>query len=631
MVGSLGVTVADGWEQTGPQGGSNEGGRFKDGFGVEWYCKFPQSEDHAKNELLAAKFYEMLGVVVPSLKLIEKDGKIGIASKWVDGIKKASAADLAATPGAHDGFVLDAWLSNWDVVGLSMDNLMVGKDGKAVRVDVGGSLLYRAQGEPKGSAFGAEVTELETLLDPAKNGQSHAVFKSISKEAMQAGAEQLNKLKPSQIRELVEIAGPGDADAKKALADTLIKRRSFILAKFGIKDQWRPKVIDEAALEVNAADLPPPIDFANFNGPGAGLSSSAKVNEQNTKDSAALIAFAAQGNLKALKDYHYDAINKSTGEFVGKKSILEHPSKHVKEQWAGLVELLTSIAYPPVESLDMPALGSASTWGEVSAAASYFPPEDRVETVTAEHRMGFFMKLGAVDGVQELVKSTSWSWLTPSSKFVIDMKAGFDKISSAVKAYISEVQASGWINHIWSQGKTEVSASGNGGSYSGGVFGLSAKIHGDAQEIPEGTQLWRWMADTTAGGGMSKQLLDAKPGTVIQNTNSMCCSYSESWGDNPKFGGGSAHPVLMRIRCPKGAKGTASFASGSFGKEYEITTLPGARFVVVETKKGVPGNPNGVLLDVVMLPPDDGYLSHLASLEALGKSMFVFLLKGRAK
>jgi len=207
------------------------------------------------------------------------------------------------------------------------------------------------------------------------------------------------------------------------------------------------------------------------------------------------------------------------------------------------------------------------------------------------------------------------------------MKSGFANISSAVRAYISEVQASGWINHIWSQGKTEVSASGNNGSYSGGVFGLSAKIYQEAKDIPENSQLWRWMSDSTAGKSMTQQLLSAKPGLVIQNTNSMCCSFEQSWGDSPHFG----KDVLLRIRCPKGAKGTMSFASGAFGKEHEITTLPGARFVVVSTTKGVPTNPNGVLVDVVMLPPDDGYLSKLAGLESLGKSIIAFIFKGIGK
>lgn len=611
-----GGTNIDGWKNVGPQQGSNPGGKFRDAAGVDWYCKFPENADIAKNELLSAKFYQMMGVNGPNIKLVNKGGKVGVAAKWVD-VKKGSPAQLAKAAGAHGAFVIDAWLANWDVVGAEYDNLMLGKYGEAVRVDVGGSLLYRAQGTPKGDAFSTEVTELAVLLDAGTNAQSAAVFGGISKASMAWGLSQLAKMKPSQIVELCQKAGPGDEKVRNALAATLIARRTNILKKMGVTDPWDKPKVNEAALKVNASDLPKPIDFANFKGAGQGLSSVAKVNEQNSIDSAALIAFAAQGNLTALKSYQYDAFNKETGAPIGKKPITEHPAKDIKAQWAGLVETLSSIAYPPVDSLEMVSSGVASSLEELADNAGYFKPEDRVETVSADHRMGFFMKLGAVDDVNELLAGYKWSFLSPSSKWVKDAHAGFSKLSTAVRAYIGGVQSSGWVNHIFSQGKETVSVSGkNGATFTGGVQTLASKIYAEASVIPAGTVLHRFMSDTTAGKSMTQQFLNAKPGLIIQNTDSMCASYNEShsWGGD----------VQLKIRCAEGCKGTPSFASGSYSGEHEVTTLPGQRFVVLEVvKKG----DNKVMVDVLMLPPHEGYVTALGKLAVMGKSMVLFLGK----
>lgn len=605
-----------GWKKSGGQLGSNDGGVYTDKLGAKWYCKFPGSAEIAKSEFLATKFYQMFGLPVPKSKLIIKDGKIGIASKWDDSMSKASAAKLAKAQHAHTGFVFDAWLANWDVVGLGYDNLLLNGDGAAVRLDNGGALEYRAQGGKKGDAFGDTVPELDSLLDGSKNATSAAVFKGISKSDLMAGVSVLAKLKPSQIDEMCEKVAIGTLMDQSALAEKLKARREFILKKFDVMDPWNKPKPDLTKLRVSGSDVPKVIDFENYNGPGKGLSSKEWLNKQNATDSAALIKFAEKGNLVALKDYHYDKINKETGENLGKAPILEHPSAHVKEQWVGLVELLTSIAYPPTDSLAMPPLSGVADADDLASSVGFFDPTDTVETVASEHRLGFFMKVDMIEGIQEFVESQKWGWISPNSSFVQKAKQAYGSFTSTMKAYISGVQSSGWVNHVWSQGKKIVDI----GHHSIGVQSLASKVYSEAIEMPENTQLWRWMNDTTAGKSMTQQLIDAKPGLVLQNTNSMCASYQENWGEGAHFGS----QVLMLIRCPKGSKATPSFASGAHSGEKEVTTLPGARFVVVSTKKGVPGNPNGVLVDVVMLPPHEGYISSLKKLEALGKSLVMF-------
>lgn len=606
------VSVMDSWPQTGPQEGSNPGGKFKDKGGQEWYCKFPADAEMVRSEFLAAKFYQMLGVAVPTLKLVEKDGKLGIASKWVDGLKKGGADQLAAAKGAHEAFAIDAWLGNWDVVGMSNDNLKLNKDGSAIRVDVGGSLNYRAMGSKKGADFGDNVVELKTMKDHSKNDKSAPVFAGATPAAMAWGGAQLNKLKPSQIEELCKIAGPGTDAEKAALAKKLIARRADVLKQMGIVDQWDKPPVDERKLTVNPADIKPPLNFNTLNG-GKPVSSKQHINDKNSADSAALAAFAMQGNLKALKDYHYDAVDKDTGQSLGKKPITEHPSNHIQQQWASLIQTLQSIAYPPVDTLEMPSLGSFGLISEIADAAGSFAPDQNVTTIPQEHRLGYFMKLCQIDegDAVALIKGTKWIWQKSGNSFVASLKHGYAKARSTTKTYISSVQGSGAANHLWSQGKKSYDST--------PINKVTAGIYEDAVDLPEGTQMWRWMDDDTAGKSMTKQLLATKPGAILQNTDSMCTSFHESWGNTPHFTNGDGKQIKMRIRCAAGCKATPTYGTQSLGSEGELTTLPGQRYLVVDVKPGDSQHPNGVYLDVIMLPPDPGFVAQLNG-QTLAKS-----------
>lgn len=227
VAAAAGIQSMDAWSQVGPQAGSNPGGLFAAPGGSQWYCKFPQSADHAKNEVLAAKLYQAAGVLVPDLKLITQGGKIGVASQIVPGLTKGSPSELAGAEGAHAGFAVDAWLANWDVVGLGHDNLLL-QGGQAVRVDTGGALMYRAQGAPKGEAFGTSVPELATLLDPKKNAQSAGVFASMSKTDLWSSIAKVLHVTDAEIHALVGAYGPGTEADKQALATKLIQRKHYL-------------------------------------------------------------------------------------------------------------------------------------------------------------------------------------------------------------------------------------------------------------------------------------------------------------------------------------------------------------------------------------------------------------------
>lgn len=228
-----GAEQIDGWSKISAQLGSNPGGFFKDGQGGEWYCKFPKSGDIAKNEILASLLYRELGLNAPAMKLVERNGKLGVASKNIDALMKDKAALIdGSAKGAREGFVIDAWLANWDSVGLLYDNMMVNEKGEAVRIDPGGALLFRAQGQPKGAAFGTTVGEMDTLRN-GQNQQAAEVFAGVTDADIAAGLRRIVELSDERIDELVLQHGPGDHQQRIDLAAKLIERKKDLVSRYG--------------------------------------------------------------------------------------------------------------------------------------------------------------------------------------------------------------------------------------------------------------------------------------------------------------------------------------------------------------------------------------------------------------
>lgn len=601
------VESMDKWEQTGPQGGSNPGGRFKDADGVEWYCKFPADADMAKAEILAAKFYGLAGLSGQDAKLVRKDGKIGIASKWTD-VKKGTPQQLADLEGAQSGFAVDAWLANWDVVGLAFDNLQIGADGKAHRVDAGGSLMYRAQGGKK--AFGEKVAEIDSLRDAGINPQAAAVFGSMSEADITASVAKVAAISDNDIYSLVMEHGPGSIQERAELVDTLIARKEDLLTKYpkaakktkAKKEKGKP---DPTKLKVDASELPPVHDFKNWKGPGSGLSSVDWINESNQKAEQDLLEFALKGNLVALKDYHFEAVNKESGASLGMKPIEQHPSQHVKGYWSDLVATLNYIANPPEAMRRFKSVVAASVKkvSDAFKAASYGVTTNHV---AANSRLAFWIALGHTKPAETLAppggslefesEPAGVPALTPAMRSAA--KKAYAELSSSrpVKRFINGIQASGSYNDNFRDGKMIT----NDGY---DAVGMTLDAYDYATEKPEGFELYKWVSFP---GNMGQQLLQAPPGTVFQNPGSMCCSYMPTATSG--FG-----PDRIRIRYAKGAKGVDSFGSGSFKSEHEITTLPGQRFVILSCKKvqcPVKGKQR-IELDVLMLPPDQGYVAEL--------------------
>ena len=145
-------------------GGSTGAKLMVDKDGNRYVVKRGASPEHITSESLAYSLYRAAGVPVPQTKvLVSEDGPV-LVSRFIEGrplgsLRGKELDDAITKINKH--FVVDALLGNWDAVGMSRDNIIIGKDGVPYRIDVGGSLAYRAQGGTK--EFGAKVGEIDTL------------------------------------------------------------------------------------------------------------------------------------------------------------------------------------------------------------------------------------------------------------------------------------------------------------------------------------------------------------------------------------------------------------------------------------------------------------------------------------
>jgi hypothetical protein len=160
-------------------GGSTSGGIYKqEGPGTRFLVKF-QTPERAASEAFAAALYRAVGVWAPDVRVFKVGGKWATVAPWEGDLTTAKAILTSAQKNVESwsnlrawlaaSFLADAWLANWDVVGAEYDNLVV-KDGDLsmtapaslssstvlnpwvrllARIDVGGSLAYRAQGAKK--------------------------------------------------------------------------------------------------------------------------------------------------------------------------------------------------------------------------------------------------------------------------------------------------------------------------------------------------------------------------------------------------------------------------------------------------------------------------------------------------
>ncbi len=189
IAASAGGTGAARYELIGEREGSNPGGWYRHAeTGNAWYCKRYPNPDNARIEALANAIYSRAGIPVPETGLLAAEDGLWIASKKVASGRHATKEEQISDRRFQAGFVADAYLANWDVVGEFFDNIIADDAAVLYRVDNGGCGPLRANGESKPYAADALI-ELDDMRDP----RFHAgqVFGAIDEAAMTAQAKRL--------------------------------------------------------------------------------------------------------------------------------------------------------------------------------------------------------------------------------------------------------------------------------------------------------------------------------------------------------------------------------------------------------------------------------------------------------
>lgn len=576
------IESMDNWKQVGPQGGSNPGGKFVDEAGVEWYCKFPKSEDIAKSEVLASKLYGAAGIEGQDAKLITKDGKIGIASKWAD-VTKAPAATLAKADGAAAGFAVDAWLGNWDVVGLEYDNLQLDPSGKAVRVDAGGSLEYRAQGGKK--TFGDTVLEIDSLRDSKINPQAAKVFGKLSQADITASVAKVLKVSDSQIYSMVNAYGPGTPEDKKKLAETLIARKADLLAKY-------PKAKKTKVITFKPEKISEPPSFMSWGSSGApGPSSKLFLNEANEAAVQAIYAAAKTGSAEAVKALSADTFNKNTGEVIGSAPVLDHPSQHVKGY---AQQALNEIHH----QMNPPKRFRFEGGHPLHSLNSAYPSHKGPPHSDAVEKVGKFLMLGSPGIVSldalALPKITHASGKLTKATYSPAAQAALKQMPETQKQAIKAYTGSAYSNmnsSLWT------------GNPSGAAKSAGEALHALGHEIAPGTVLSRKLS--VQGAALDQILKSA--GKVLQEPAIMSTSIRpSSWSGNVhlKLHVGPGVKGLWVGPGSTGGKGALSLNSG----EDELILPPNTRLLIMSVKHAGGGDSDGFgtgsshIVEAVILP-----------------------------
>jgi len=193
-------------------GGSTGARLMQDADGSLFVTKKGASAEHIREESAADGAYRALGVDVPEYRLYETGKGPVKAARFVEGkslqqlMQTDPTAAEAAMAKVRRGFVADAILGNWDVVGLEFDNIIAGSDGRVWRIDNGGALRRRAQGALK-SGWSAVPTELWSMRQAPQAGKvfgslTMADISSQYKTLIPRKAAMLNAL-PSDVRAVV--------------------------------------------------------------------------------------------------------------------------------------------------------------------------------------------------------------------------------------------------------------------------------------------------------------------------------------------------------------------------------------------------------------------------------------------
>ncbi len=203
-------------QRVGGQIGSNPAGIFQDDEGRRYYVKSLESAAMARNEWIAARLYRLAGA--PTLTYVPTNDPCQIATEWLE-LEKRCVAHLndSERKQARHWFGVHAWTANWDAAGYDGDNQGV-VNGQVITLDVGGALAFRAQGDPKGRAFGNRVDEIDTLRHGEGNPHAVKLFGDMPAEEIIQAITVVTRIPDEEIRRVIVAGGGSEKLVEKMIA-----------------------------------------------------------------------------------------------------------------------------------------------------------------------------------------------------------------------------------------------------------------------------------------------------------------------------------------------------------------------------------------------------------------------------
>lgn len=194
------------------QGGSNKAYYTQIGDKL-YYIKYPEASKLGQSveEVIASQLYRAAGIDSPNMKYIyDENGKIiGMAGEYVPNISMTPANPKDK----FEGFAADAWLANWDAP--KNDNTQFRESG-VVKVDVGGSLRYRARGNTK--IFDNFVNELSTLIE------QNDIYMNMTKGDLLSSLKHVTEMPEERITKIINESPLEE----HTLSKTLLRRKEYM-------------------------------------------------------------------------------------------------------------------------------------------------------------------------------------------------------------------------------------------------------------------------------------------------------------------------------------------------------------------------------------------------------------------
>lgn len=219
--------------------GGTQGGKWYEHVktGQKYFVKeYQGNTNRCASEFIANKIYEEMDIPAVKTSLIDQKA----VTPEVSGLThfpvekkydKNFVNDFYNHPDIKNGFVVDAWLANWDVFGLDYDNVSETEDGRMLRIDAGGTLFYRGMGQWKQQFDSEEVNEIETMRNPDVAREAGSVFqKQITNEDIQIQVRKIGDIMTDE--KISKIVNNSDISTAEKVIEVLIKRRDWLLEKF---------------------------------------------------------------------------------------------------------------------------------------------------------------------------------------------------------------------------------------------------------------------------------------------------------------------------------------------------------------------------------------------------------------